>query len=627
MFAVCCASVWTGGCLPRITAVPANRDKVENNYPAFSDHRFQGLDIDSVNFLAFFGLTERFADDPADVIRKLYSQGELFGGNTVHEVLVDLCYYQAKQESDSTHSAAYYLTAAQIAWQHLFDSGDEPYQGRMWRHYNNAALKLFEYLKDNRLLLASGYELEPICGPRVYFEAPESRLAQPPEQYELIEACANWVPRHNQVFSFRRGIGIPLILHAPVAPVHSDDTTIKSPICEPATLLLRFAPAETGNTRRQARWEFADSIRYEAVSDRGVSIPLAMDITTPLAYALNQPNPFKDIYFLLNPDKMADLEGLYMTQPWDPEKIPVILTHGLMSNPRTWAQMLNSLYLDPRLRRHYQFWCFAYPTGNPLLYSAFQLRSALQEAEQRFGTGNDNFHQMVLIGHSMGGLLTKTMITNSGEEFQAFVLRDKKAEWAALTPEQREYVEHLLNFQHPDYITRAIFIATPHRGSEIATWSITHWASRSIALPARLYDVAKQGIAHLGLVNETEVMKIRTGLDNLAPDDRVLQKLNELNFQTVPYHSVMGNEEKANAVGGTDGIVPYASSHLDGAISELVVKSNHSVQQVSQAIAEVNRILIEHLISCGRLTPDGREIDRPPAVLPELPFPSGAAKK
>ena len=90
--------------------------------------------------------------------------------------------------------------------------------------------------------------------------------------------------------------------------------------------------------------------------------------------------------------------------------------------------------------------------------------------------------------------------------------------------------------------------------------------------------------------------KIATGIDNLDPDNRMLNLLGELPFAPdVVYHSVIGNREEDGVPGGSDGIVPYLSSHLDGAASELVVKSGHSVQVNPLAIQELRRILIEHL--------------------------------
>ncbi len=609
------------GCSTDIRAGRADRDASEDSYPVFTVVREGGLNYDTVNFLALHGFSERFSADPDGVLRELYHHGPELEVRQIWDFIADLSFYQAHREDDADKKAAYFLTAAQAAWKAMFQKDSQVSHIQTWHLYNHSVRNIFEYLREQGNLLNAGHTIVPICGPEVIFAPPVNKLAMPLDTYKLMEICADWEPRNHQVFSFRRGLGVPLILHAPAKVTAGHEAQLlRTPLFEPATVFLRFGEESGGNM--PARWEFADTMLFESISHRGVKAPLAMDITTPLAYALNQPNPFKDIYFMFNPAKMADLAGLYMTQPWDPRKIPVVMTHGLLSNPRTWAQMLNSLYLDPRIRRHCQFWLFAYPTGNPILFSAFCLRSALQEAETHFGTGNANFHRMVLIGHSMGGLLSKTMITNTGDNLKNLLLEGREENLKKLSPAQREQVEKILNFKRPEYIKRVLFLATPHRGSKIASWSIMHFFARSISLPARFFDSLRQSIVDIGLLPNTDAVYIRTGIDNLAPDDRILMKLNELDFHTVPFHSIIGDETGHGIKGGTDGVVPYASSHLEKSVSELIVQSSHSVQKQSQAIAEVNRILIEHLIQHGHLAPDGSELPAEPAAFPEEPFPA-----
>jgi hypothetical protein len=46
---------------------------------------------------------------------------------------------------------------------------------------------------------------------------------------------------------------------------------------------------------------------------------------------------------------------------------------------------------------------------------------------------------------------------------------------------------------------------------------------------------------------------------------------------------------------GDDGVVSYQSAHIPEAKSELVVRSDHSVQSYSHTVAEVRRILLLHL--------------------------------
>ena len=100
--------------------------------------------------------------------------------------------------------------------------------------------------------------------------------------------------------------------------------------------------------------------------------------------------------------------------------------------------------------------------------------------------------------------------------------------------------------------------------------------------------------------SEPEFFRTKTGIDNLRPDDGMLKLLGKLEMSSgVPCHSIIGNRAEQGIPGGSDGVVPYSSSHLDSAASELVVKSGHSVHRNPLAIQEVRRILLLHAESKG----------------------------
>jgi pimeloyl-ACP methyl ester carboxylesterase len=94
---------------------------------------------------------------------------------------------------------------------------------------------------------------------------------------------------------------------------------------------------------------------------------------------------------------------LTFLQPLNPNKTPVVLIHGLMSTPRMWKAVLEGLLADAEIRMHYQFWFFYYPTGQPVPFSAFQLRQVLTDASSRYHLSQP----LVLIGHSMGGVIAR----------------------------------------------------------------------------------------------------------------------------------------------------------------------------------------------------------------------------
>jgi len=67
-----------------------------------------------------------------------------------------------------------------------------------------------------------------------------------------------------------------------------------------------------------------------------------------------------------------------MLHPYRPGRIPVVLIHGTASSPARWADLVNELQNDPKLRDRIDFWLFTYNTSNPILLSASDLRESLQ---------------------------------------------------------------------------------------------------------------------------------------------------------------------------------------------------------------------------------------------------------
>jgi len=354
---------------------------------------------------------------------------------------------------------------------------------------------------------------------------------------------------------------------------------------------------------------FCDPRRADAISANGRTVPLASDLTTPLAYMIaNTPEP-DSIRAMFDVDIWRQQEGLHMLQPYQPGRIPVVFVHGLMSSPMAWLQMLNTVMGDPVLNKRYQFWFFMYPTGNPVLYSASLLRTSLGTMQRIYDpAGRDPaFSNMVVVSHSMGGLLARFIVQDSSPAYWNS-LSTTPLDACHLTPDEATLISNIMFFTAVPYVARVAFLATPHRGSPYADT----WYAR---LGARITSV-QQNLAAAGnkllpvLARQTEdanantkrdlvldLGRIPTGIDSLRPENPTLKISVALPFAPrVVYHSIMGNEAAANTPGGTDGIVPYWSSHLDGAASEMIVKSDHSVEVNERAIQEVRRILFQHLV-------------------------------
>jgi len=318
----------------------------------------------------------------------------------------------------------------------------------------------------------------------------------------------------------------------------------------------------------------------------GKTRPLNADFSAPISYY--EPPGNLLLIGLKGALRAAHYEkkiGLYFLQPYDPDRIPVVFVHGLISTPFDWVQTINGLLADPDIRKHYQFWVFAYPTGNPVLYSALRLREELAKADKLY----PNHKGYVLVGHSMGGLLSQAQVTNVTRADWEKALGAQGIELlASLQP--TELVTRAVTFKNNPRIKRVVFICTPHRGSKMASAGIGQLAIRLISLPTDLVSTIKSEIP------EATLRKINNGrlpnsVSNLAPTAPYLKVLNRESIQ-VPYNSIIGNRGKPGPLAdSSDGVVPYWSSHLDGAQSECIVPGPHGACELPQTIAELDRIL------------------------------------
>jgi pimeloyl-ACP methyl ester carboxylesterase len=254
--------------------------------------------------------------------------------------------------------------------------------------------------------------------------------------------------------------------------------------------------------------------------------------------------------------------------------------------------MVNSLRDDPWIRKNYQFWFYSYPSGYPYPYSAALFRRDLDGIRRVF----PNHKRVVLIGHSMGGMICRLMVTDADDK----IWRDHFSTAPTQTPlsgETRKLLEESLLFVHRPDVQRVIFIATPHRESRFAAGWIGRIGSALVRTPrsfASIYASAKPLL--IADPAASTLKRMPNSIDTLEPNDRFVQSVNKLPIApNIPYHSIIGDRGRGDTPNSSDGIVPYWSSHLDGAKSELIVRSGHGAQYDPEAIREVERILKENL--------------------------------
>jgi pimeloyl-ACP methyl ester carboxylesterase len=384
------------------------------------------------------------------------------------------------------------------------------------------------------------------------------------------------------------GIGAPLVAVGRTENPQSRQRYELRRIYAPLTGVIQFS-------QQRAELKFIDPFQTERVDLGKQSFPLAVDLSAPIAMQIAQERPERlGLARVINPQKYADTVRLTRLQPFDRTRTPVIFVHGLQETGADWAPMIDGLRNDPWIRERYQFWFFTYPSGYPYPYAAALFRQSLDGIERVF----PNHKRIVLIGHSMGGMICRLMITDAGDK----IWRDFFATPPAKTPlasDTRKILEESLIFNHRPDVERVIFISTPHRGSELAAGLIGRIGAALVRTPPLFTSVYTSTKSLLVADPAARTLKrMPNSVDTLEPNDRFVEAVDTLPIAPgIPYDSIMGDRGRGDTPNSSDGIVPYWSSHLAGAQSELIVNSGHDAEYNPQAIREVERILKLNLAS------------------------------
>lgn len=577
------------------------RDRVIGNF----DSGEYGFALRTANYLNSRLLCKKAIEDPVEVIRYIEMEYQQDSQPKLLEYITDICSTQARNCNNSDKAAQFRLSAAIYAQRYMIHHLDskltsddicDPGAFVVIRRYNSAITEIFEYLKSKNLAKKSGYQLISAMGETIYFKHPHFDIPFDPKYIHSIEACTSFQVKNLSHYSYWFGVGAPLIICAEQYETPSIGIKTYKNITYPATLFLRLRPRK--NMRiYDASLEFISPYTSDTVRIARRSYPLEKDFSTPLAHMLAERDEINIFRYMLDPFKSESLEGLYCFDPYDPKKIPVVFVHGLLSSPKTWVQMINTLKNDKFIRDNYQFWFYTYSSGRPIVLSASHLRSSLDHCYATAAPDTAAFEKMIIVGHSMGGLISRLMIS-SNDSMRTFSCFMPEIDIQTMPLKGKNFMRTVLDFTPRPYINRVVFMATPHRGSQMAQWWITKWASNLISIPRELIELNKQLLES----NETlyadldRLCGFENGVENLDPESKFMRSIELAPMKrSIPIHSVIGNLSSDQVPDGTDGIVPYTSAHLDDVNSELVVKSGHSVQMYPLTILEMRRILHLHL--------------------------------
>jgi pimeloyl-ACP methyl ester carboxylesterase len=343
----------------------------------------------------------------------------------------------------------------------------------------------------------------------------------------------------------------------------------------PVTLVAEPLPAGKGPPGAVGV-RLLDSLRVDHVRIGERNWPLAMNLEAALEkLSASGPGPLDGLLHAMSGDRLAE-PRLTILEPFDPEKIPVVFIHGLMSSPLMWKRVVMELAGDPAIRDRCQFWVFYYASGQPVPLSALQLGEALDRM-----AAMGPLKPAILVGHSMGGILARRQVSRSGLDAAGAILPG-----VSLLPEGN-LVRRSLVFEPRSDVGRVIFISTPHGGSGIAVGGIGRLGKMLFRLPGHVVEEVGS------LVPRDPRGRLPTSVHGLAPGSPFLALLGRQRAG-IPAHSIIGQRRPGPPEAGSDGVVDYSSSHIPWAQSEKIVSSGHGAHSHPEAIAELRRILLEH---------------------------------
>jgi pimeloyl-ACP methyl ester carboxylesterase len=514
-------------------------------------------------------------------------------------------------------SVEHHVSGLGYAYRYLFDaqfdgqrnSYDPQFRGicDLYNHSLEACLRTAQKYK----LLKPGSSIEVnTCQGKTEFTCKTVGFDWDPGEFDEFKLVADYrlvgLPNRHRT----HGLGVPLIAIRKDGSETADrEQFYPRGLSFPVTAFLRWERDSdytnaAGEKITKCVLELHDPVARNEIVVEGKPTPLESDISTPLAYFLNNPTLQKlDYYGFFRPDKAEQVSGLYMIQPYQPGKIPVLMVHGLLSSPMTWMEALNDLRSMPEIRDRYQFWFYLYPTGGSFWESAADLREELAETRNIFDPHHEQseLDQMIVVGHSMGGLVARLTSLDSGDRFWNTVSDTPLDQVDASLAVKRELARAYF-FKPVPEVRRVVTIASPHRGSGEENPFYRNLLRGVVTLPERTTEVGRELLASEKRFfrNNGRVVPV-TSLDALAPTSPLIPVLAEApNSRSVSYHNIFAVEPRKFSDGASgpegDGIVTIASAKRDDFDSQISIEATHTTaHRHPLAILELRRILLEHL--------------------------------
>lgn len=607
---ISCAMVFLCGCAT--TNFVKVRHKPENHLAARLNRSLLGFFRSSDrtdSFLAETGYTD--GDDLRAMIEHCRRHRNDRNFPEATHALAELQYLVAEsvRGRDPHLAMELYLDASRDAWKFFStpDSGGvcrDPsaaeYRGTA-DVYNTSSENLLRLAKvHGKLKLGQNLRM-PITHRMIRFEIPFQTLMMSQKQFGDFDFVSDYQLKNLRSRHKTSGLGVPVIVAHPHAAVPDPmEKYYTKSMNYAATLVLRFDEQEDSRDPSAIRLQVYDPRESDGMVVAETLLPMETDVSTPLAKQLSNPDlSLLDTWGLIRPDLAEKIEGLYMVQPFDPDRIPVLMVHGFWSSPMTWMEMFNELQADPEIRRKYQFWFYLYPTGEPIAFSAARLREKL--AQMRLDCdptySNSRLDQMVVVGHSMGGILAHMLTIDSGDRLWKSVSRRPVDSLTASASTKTE-IRRVFFFRHNSAVNRIVTIASPYEGSSLSNRFTRRALGSVIWLPSKTMELSRVIFDQNKSQHSEGASGYQTSMDSLTRKSAVLRLVRGTKVpDEIPHHNIVAVRKGRSPEHWTDGVVSYRSAHRDDVTSEKVIHAGHSeVVRHAEAAKEIRRILLQHLL-------------------------------
>jgi hypothetical protein len=574
------------------------------------------LTLDTKNFLTTNALDVKYQESPKAVIKTCFHEINKKESKVILEhnyrhtlkVLIELCINEAKSTSGD-ESIKYWMTVSYLSYRYLYDTAilpplnklKFPWTGTVEKYYNFSLYKIFTYLQDQKLLNDKGFEIKMVSG-SVRFNTHINTMPWGIDTFKQFLICYNYKPVNFNEIIFKLGVGLP-ICGIP-SDFNFETVSIKARVIKylyPCNFALQFHNVNEKTNRFNVTPIYMDFYKSAYTEIDKNKIQLSNNYTTIIGKFLEKYPQETEASYFFDPGNMInkDIDGIYMLSPFDKNKIPVLLIHGLISDPQSLSQIYNTLMQSNIIRENYQFWFYFYPTGQPILLDSFALRKSLNALYEKYAVGDTTkFDKMVVVGYSLGGLVAQLLVQGSKGDFLEKKVFFTELKELDIDKKHKEMLEDMLNFKPLPYIKQVIFISTPHKGAEMAAWVSSQLLGDLVVSPNDYYKEYKNTLMFISKFTRSYNDRVLSGnaLDNLRPRSPFIALTNELPYgKGIELNSIIGDASMAGNIGGTDGIVPYRSSHLNNSKSETIIKSDHHSVYKPACAKEVYRLLLNNL--------------------------------